>query len=109
MNAGAPSPMKPCTIIGMVVAKDETRDEVGAILADQVAPTRAEPGCISYDFHVDAENPNRFMFYENWRSRADLDAHLQAPHLKPLFGRLEELLAEPVDIHFYEMLSAWTR
>ncbi|HLJ70192.1 MAG TPA: putative quinol monooxygenase [Roseiarcus sp.] len=99
--------MKPCTIIGTVVAKDETRDELRAILSAQVGPTRAEPGCISYDFHVDAENPNRFMFYENWRSRDDLDAHLQAPHLKPLFGRLDELVAEPVDIHFYEMLSPW--
>ena len=25
------------------------------------------------------------MFYENWRSKADLDAHLKMPHLKPLF------------------------
>jgi quinol monooxygenase YgiN len=99
--------MKPCTIIGMVVAKDETRDELRAILQEQVAPTRAEPGCISYDFHVDAEDPNRFMFYENWRSKADLDAHLHAPHLTPLFGRVDELLAEPVRIRFYEILSSW--
>ena len=97
--------MKPCTIIGMVVAKDETREELREILNAQIAPTRAEPGCINYDFHVDAEDPNVFMFYENWRSKDDLDAHLKAPHLKPLFGRLDELLARPVEIKFYEMLS----
>ena len=97
--------MKHCTLIGMVVAKDETREELHKILAAQVAPTRAEAGCINYDFHVDANDPNAFMFYENWRSKADLDAHLKMPHLKPLFDRLDELLARPVELNFYEMLS----
>ena len=97
--------MKHCTLIGMVVAKDETREELQKILAAQVAPTRAEPGCINYDFHIDAKDPNVFMFYENWRSREDLDAHLKMPHLKPLFDRLDKLLARPVEFNFYEMLS----
>jgi quinol monooxygenase YgiN len=97
--------MKSCTIIGMVVAKDETREELQRILAAQVAPTRAEPACINYDFHADADDPNIFMFYENWRSKADLDAHLKTPHLQPLFTRLDELLARPVEIKFYEILS----
>ena len=97
--------MKPCTTIGIVVAREETREELREILTAQVAPTRTEPGCIKYDFHVDAEDPNVFMFYENWRSGDDLDSHLKAPHLQPLFGRLDELLARPVEIKFYEMLS----
>jgi len=94
-----------CTIIGTVVAKDETREELRRILTAQVGPTRAEPGCINYDFHVEEDDPNVFMFYENWRSKADLDAHLKMPHLQPLFGHLDELLARPVEIRFYEMLS----
>jgi len=53
------------TLIGTVVAKDETRVELRNLLADQVAPTRAEPGCVNYDFHVDATDPNVFVFYEN--------------------------------------------
>ena len=97
--------MSHCTIIGTVVAKPETRDELHAILTAQVAPTRTEPGCMNYDFHVDAKDPCVFMFYENWRSKADLDAHLKMPHLKPLFSRLDALLARPVEIRFYEMLS----
>ena len=36
------------TIIGTVIAKPETRAELLSILADQVAPSRAEPGCINY-------------------------------------------------------------
>lgn len=97
--------MSLCTLIGEVVAKDETREELRKILADQVAPTRNEAGCVNYDFHVDAEDPNVFVFYENWRSRADLDAHLKTPHLQPLFSRLQELLARPVEMRFLTMLS----
>ena len=93
------------TIIGTVKARPETRDELLALLAAQVAPTRNEPGCINYDFHVDAADPCCFVFYENWQSQTDLDAHLAMPHLAPLFSQLERLLAEPVDIRHLTMLS----
>jgi quinol monooxygenase YgiN len=93
------------TIIGTVIAKPEARDELREILAQQVVPTRNEEGCINYDFHVDAIDPCRFVFYENWRSQADLDAHLEMPHLKPLFSNLDRLLACPVEIRYLEMIS----
>ena len=93
------------TIIGTVVARPETRAELAKLLAAQVAPTRAEPGCINYDFHVDAADPCVFVFYENWVDRMALDAHLAMPHLKPLFSQLDRLLARPVDIRPLTMLS----
>lgn len=93
------------TIIGTVTARPETRDELAALLHAQVAPTRAEPGCINYDFHVDAADPCVFVFYENWIDRAALDAHLAMPHLQPLFSQLGRLLACPVDIRPLTMLS----
>ena len=95
----------PYTIIGTVVAKPETREELQKILSGFVEPTRAEEGCINYDFHVDPADPCVFMFYENWRSKDDLDRHLAMPHLKPLFDRLDQLLARPVEIRNFVMLS----
>lgn len=97
------------TIIGTVTARPETRAELAELLAAQVAPTRAERGCINYDFHVDAANPCVFVFYENWTNRAALDAHLAMPHLQPLFSQLDRLLACPVDIRPLNMLSAWAK
>ena len=93
------------TIIGTVTARPETRQELAVLLAAQVAPTRAEAGCLNYDFHVDAANPCVFVFYENWTSREALDAHLAMPHLQPLFSQLDRLLAVPVDIRPLTMLS----
>lgn len=95
----------PYTIIGTVVARPETREELQAILSGFVEPTRAEDGCINYDFHVDPADPCVFMFYENWRTKDDLDRHLAMPHLKPLFDRLDQLLASPVEIRNFVMLS----
>jgi quinol monooxygenase YgiN len=94
-----------CTIIGTVVAKPEKRDELMRILAAQVAPTRAEAGCVNYDFHCDKTEPNVFIFYENFVNAEALEDHLKKPHLKPLMDRLDELLAKPVDIRYLEMLS----
>ena len=93
------------TIIGTVVAKPETREELERLLAAQVAPTRAEPGCLNYDFHADAEDPCTFVFYENWRSQSDLDAHLAMSHLRPLVSQIDRLLALPVEIRHLTMLS----
>jgi len=97
--------MKNVTIIGTVTAKPETREELYALLSAQVEPTRKEDGCINYDFHVDAEDTCVFVFYENWRSQEDLDAHLRMSHLEPLFSQVDRLLACPVNIRYLAMLS----
>ena len=93
------------TIIGTVIAKPETRDELQALLSAQVAPTRTEPGCLNYDFHVDPSDPCCFVFYENWQTQADLDEHMAMPHLAPLSSQLKRLLARPVEIRPLKMLS----
>ncbi|GMB82488.1 putative quinol monooxygenase [Shinella zoogloeoides] len=86
------------TVIGTIVARPEMRDELYRLLVEQVAPTRAEPGCLNYDFHVDADDPCIFVFYENWRSEADLYDHMGMPHIEPLISQLERLAAKPIDV-----------
>ena len=94
-----------CTIVGTVVAKPEKREVLLKILASFVAPTRTESGCVNYDFHCDAEDPNIFIFYENFVNQQALDTHLAMPYLKPLIDRTDELLAEPIHIRHLSMLS----
>ena len=98
-----------CTIIGTVVARPETREQLLKILSSFVKPTRSEPGCINYDFHCDAEDPNTFVFYENFTSPEALEAHLAMPYLKPLIDHADELLAKPVEIRHLHMLSEFDR
>ncbi|TDK50821.1 putative quinol monooxygenase [Antarcticimicrobium luteum] len=43
--------------------------------------TRAEPGCLTYDFSQQVEVPHRFRVYEEWEDAASLDAHRLTPHM----------------------------
>lgn len=98
--------MKPgCTVVALIHGKPEKRAELTTILASMVEPTRREEGCLGYHFHVSEDDPDAFMFYENWQTRADLDAHLKLPHLAPLLSRADELLSRPVEVRSYTMLS----
>lgn len=65
------------TLIAILQGKPEKRDDLLATLREFVKPTRAEEGCVEYHLHVSDDDPNKFIFYENWRSKPDLDVHLE--------------------------------
>ncbi|PYS89051.1 MAG: antibiotic biosynthesis monooxygenase [Acidobacteria bacterium] len=94
------------TVLARVHARVGREAEVRGLLLTLVAPSRAEAGCINYDLHQSADDPTEFMFYENWTRRAALDAHLDMPYLNEFDALAEELLAEPVEITFWQMISA---
>ena len=98
-------PTDSVTIIATVTARPETCEELATLLAAQVGPTRAEPGCITYDLHVDPADSSTFVFYEVWRSQDDLDAHMGMAHLAPLRSQADRLLAQPVEIRHLTRLS----
>lgn len=86
------------SLIATLTARPETREELFRLLVDQVGPTRAEYGCIDYNLHIDTSDPCVFVFYENWKTQADLDAHMDMHHLKPLLSQIDRLLAKPIDM-----------
>jgi quinol monooxygenase YgiN len=80
------------TVIAYMRAAPGKRDELRAALEALVEPTSREQGYVNYDLHQSIEDPDRFFFYENWESDTDLDAHLDAPHLRDFAARIPELL-----------------
>lgn len=82
------------TVIAYMRAAPGKRDDLRQALEALLEPTSTEKGCINYDLHQSIQDPDRFFFYENWESEADLDAHLAAPHLAALGARIPELLDE---------------
>jgi quinol monooxygenase YgiN len=93
------------TVVARIKALPGLEEALRKELLALVAPTTRERGCISYDLHQSADDNALFMFYENWCSRADLDEHLEQPHLRAFLGRAAGLLAEPVDISLWEMVE----
>lgn len=82
------------TVVAYMRAAPGKRDVLRQVLEGLIEPTSKEKGCINYDLHQGVADPDRFFFYENWESDADLDAHLDAPHLRAFAARIPELLDE---------------
>ncbi len=92
-------------VVARIKAKAGREAEVQAALLDLVAPTRQEPGCLQYDLHQSLEDPTLFLFYERWRSRPDLETHLQQPYIQAFLRRSDDLLSEPVAITSWRLLA----
>ena len=93
------------TVVASFKAKPGMEGTVREAIEAVIAPTRAEPGCINYDLHQSTEDPSLYMLYENWVSKNDLDEHLAMPYLKDLIAKANDMLAEPVGIALYKMIS----
>jgi quinol monooxygenase YgiN len=96
---------KKISVVATFKAKAGMAEAVREAVLALVAPTRAEAGCINYDLHQSMDDPTVFILYENWVSKADLDAHLEMPHLKQILARADEVLRAPVEIVLCEMIS----
>ncbi len=92
--------MPKLTIVAHITAKAHAVDRVQAELEKLVAPTLAESGCLQYDLHQDHENPAHFMFYENWESREQWQAHMANDHLLAYKAATEGLVEQ---FSLYEM------
>ena len=93
------------SVVAYIEAKPGMEERVKQELLAIVEPTRREQGCFNYDLHQSADNPALFVFYENWTNKAALDAHLETPHVQAFIGQAETLLARPVEITLWNMLS----
>lgn len=93
------------TVVATIKAKPGMEERVKEELLALVAPTRSEAGCLNYDLHQALDDSSLFVFYENWQSKGDLDKHLQTPHLQAFLGKADQLLARPIDITLWGMVS----
>ena len=67
-----------------------------------MASTRKEEGCLLYSYAFDVEDPGLLRIFEQWESRAHLEAHFKQPHMVPWRQKLAEIGASGRDIKAYE-------
>ena len=97
--------MKAITVVATFQARPGKEAELRAALVGLLAPTRNESGCLNYDLHQSPEDTGKFMFHENWTSKAALDAHLQSPQIKALLPRVDELCVAFPEIKIWERID----
>jgi quinol monooxygenase YgiN len=96
---------KKVTVLALVKAKGGMEETVREELLSLVNPTRSEPGCLNYDLHQATDDKSLFMFYENWKNMENLEKHRETAHLKAFRERAGGLLAKPIEVTLFEMIS----
>lgn len=92
-------------VTGSVTARPDTIDALTAIGIEHVERSLKEDGCIHHSVQVDARNPLRLFFYEQWRDMAALRAHFRVPESGAFVARVRELAADGDGIQLYEAVA----
>lgn len=96
---------KSVTVIATFQAKPGKEAKLRESLLGLVAVTRKEPGCLNYDLHQSSEEPAKFLFHENWSSKAALDTHLKSAHIAALLPRMDDLCVAFPQITLWEQIG----
>lgn len=89
-------------VIGSVVVAQDALADAQRIAIEHVHRSRAEPGCISHDVHLDCEHPGRLVFVERWADRAALAAHFAVPASGETVRALGALATQPPALDIYD-------
>jgi quinol monooxygenase YgiN len=88
-------------VIGSVIARPETLDELVSISQEHVARSLKEPGCQAHAVHRDLANPLRLVFVERWGDLPSLLAHFKVPESIAFARALTALVATPPEMKIY--------
>jgi quinol monooxygenase YgiN len=61
---------------------------------DVIVKSRLEPGAIIYNLHQSVTHPTQFVFYELYRSDADLQSHRNSKHVIDFLKNVDPILIE---------------
>jgi quinol monooxygenase YgiN len=91
------------TVIANIKVKPGFDERARQVLLSAVGPTRAEPGCLTYDLHQSPTDPTEFLFHENWASEEAFTAHAAstAEHRLALRQQLSEFVDGPTRLTFW--------
>lgn len=71
----------PVVVVGQFRFPPEQMEAARPIMRKVMEATRAEAGCIEYNYGEDVLDPGLIRVSEVWESRAHLDAHMQTAHM----------------------------
>jgi len=68
-------------IVGTVRLPADRLNAARAIMAEIIAASRAEAGCLEYSYAEDVMDRGLIHITERWKDRKALDEHFKSPHL----------------------------
>lgn len=92
-------------VTGEIHVAPAEASEFGAQLVELVEATRAEPGCVRYDFWRHLSEPGVFHVFEEWRDDAALAEHQATDHYRRFARSLRERTITHIEAVHYEVTS----
>ena len=89
-------------VTGAIRASEGAATEIRRLAIAHCRRSRAEPGCIAHQVHIDCEAPDRFVFVERWRDAAALKAHFASPASREFVRAVGALAAEAPSMQIYD-------
>lgn len=96
---------EPITVVAQFEIRDGAEADFEAAIDEFVPHCLADPGLIRFRVHRDADDPRRFLFYEDWEDRAAFDASMSAPWRGPYLAATRHLWERPRVVRVYERLA----
>ena len=90
---------------GTFPVKSERRDEALQLMRRMAIASRAEVGCISYEFYIALSDPNTLLLFQEWDSVDSLQGHFDTEHMEEFLRELPEVLNGEVTTRRYEVRS----
>ncbi len=92
-------------VTGRVRVPASRREEFVAIATEMCEASRGDDGCLGYRVYADLEQPERYVFIEEWRDEQALQHHFSQPHTARFMATLLPLLGGSADALFHTVAS----
>ena len=93
-------------VTGRVQVPADRRERFVEAATEMCRASRGDDGCRGYRVYADLEQPDRYVFIEEWADEAALQSHFAQPHTGAFMATIGGLLGEPADAVFHTTASA---
>lgn len=90
-------------VAGEIVVESAAIETVRDALRIMETETRKEPGCATYAFSVDINDPNMMRIFEVWESMAALREHFGMPHMATFGAAVAKIQPKSVTVKAFEI------
>ncbi len=88
---------------GTFPVKANVRDEALDLMRRMAMASRAENGCITYEFYVGLSDPNTLLLFQEWESVEALENHFETDHMEEFVKVLPDVINGRVATRRYEV------
>ena len=90
---------------GTFPVKSEARNKALELMRRMSVASRAEHGCVSYEFYIGLTDPNVLLLFQEWESVDALQGHFETDHMEEFLKALPDVLDGEPSTRRYEVRS----